>query len=274
MPAGWLMTQGSPEKPGTWQARVFLAYASEDRDVALAVQEAINRYAKGKEGTIDVDTWEVNSELSESILDNIQFTMRERDFGVFIYSPVDGKARDNVVFETGLFIGMKKADHTIILLPDNYQVAPSDLHGILGPPYPYDEVLVAKDLATRVAKMGAAGAKIVDRIRTIMAQSSPHQEQPDTEQPQSGARTEQPPTAAETYSRGLTSLAALGALTGVGEDVPPGRIVVHATYGIGLVMGFAPEGAKTRYVDVQFESGIGRCKLTELFVAPTGLSPG
>jgi hypothetical protein len=62
--------------------------------VALAVQEAINRYAKGKEGKIDVDIWEVNSELSESILDNIQFTMGERDFGVFIYSLVDGKARE------------------------------------------------------------------------------------------------------------------------------------------------------------------------------------
>lgn len=66
----------------------------------------------------------------------------------------------------------------------------------------------------------------------------------------------------------------LGKLTQVAEDISPWRIVVHATYGIGLVMGFAPEGAKTRYVDVQFESGIGRCKLTELFVAPTGLSPG
>ena len=265
------MSQGTPEKPGTWQARVFLAYASEDRDVALAVQEAINRYAKGKEGKIDVDTWEVNSELSESILDNIQFTMRERDFGVFIYSPVDGKARDNVVFETGLFIGMKKADHTIILLPDNYQVAPSDLHGILGPPYPYDEVLVAKDLATRVAKMGAAGAKIVDRIRTIMAQSSPRQEQPDTEQPQSGARTEQPPTAAETISRGLASLAAMGKLTRVPENVSPGRIVVHATYGVGRVMGFDPEGADPRYVDVQFGSVIGRYRDSELFMAPIDL---
>jgi hypothetical protein len=72
----------------------------------------------------------------------------------------------------------------------------------------------------------------------------------------------------------LTALAALGALTGVGEDVSPGKIVVHATYGIGRVMGFDPDGAKTRYVDVQFEAGIGRCKLTELFAAPTGLSAG
>lgn len=272
------MSQATPEKPGTWQAKVFLAYASEDRDVALAVQGAIDRYAKGKGGEIDVDTWEVNSELSESILDNIQFNMRQRDFGVFIYSPLDGKggdnvdrkARDNVVFETGLFMGMKKADHTIILLPENHQVAPSDLLGILAPPYPYDQVIAAEDHPTRVAKMGGVGAEIVDRIRKIMTQPTAYEEQPAKGQPQSGGN-EQPSTAAETFSRGLTYLAALGKLKGVGEDISPGRIVVHATHGIGRVMGFDPEGAKTRYVDVQFESGIGRYQLTELFEAPTGL---
>jgi hypothetical protein len=265
------MTQGTPEKPpGAWRARVFLAYASEDRDVALAVQGAINKYTKGKVGEIDVDPWEVNSELSESILDNIQVTMRERDFGVFIYSPVDEKARDNVVFETGLFIGMKKANHTIILLPENYEVAPSDLHGILGPPYPYDEVRAAKDHPTRVAKMGAVGAEIADRIRDIMTQPPAYQEQPAAGQPQSGGN-EQPPTAAETISRGLTALAALGKLTDVVEDVSPGRIVVHATYGIGRVMGFDPEGAKPRYVDVQFGSVIGRYRVDELFEAPIDL---
>ena len=264
------MTQGTPEKPGTWQARVFLAYASEDRDVALAVQGAINKYLKGKQGKIDVDTWEVNSELTESILDNIQITMSERDFGVFVYSPVDGKARDNVVFETGLFIGMKQANHTIILLPENYEVAPSDLHGILGPPYPYDEVRAAKDHPTRVAKMSTVGAEIVDRIRDIMTQSPAHQEQPAAAQLQSGGN-KQPPTPGETIIRGLAALAALGKLTDVVEDVSPGRIVVHATYGIGRVMGFDPEDADPRYVDVQFESGIGRYQLTELFDPPIGL---
>jgi predicted nucleotide-binding protein len=73
----------------------------------------------------------VNAELTDSIFNNILSTMTGTDFGVFLYSPVDVKARDNVVFESGLFIGMKKADHAIILLPKNYSVEPSDLHGIL-----------------------------------------------------------------------------------------------------------------------------------------------
>lgn len=108
------MTQGLPEPPGTWHAKIFLAYASEDRDVALAVQDAIKKYAAGKAGgKITVTPWEENNELTKSILDNVQSTMRKTEFGVFVYSPVDGKARDNVVFESGLFIGMKADGHSL-----------------------------------------------------------------------------------------------------------------------------------------------------------------
>jgi transcription-repair coupling factor (superfamily II helicase) len=69
----------------------------------------------------------------------------------------------------------------------------------------------------------------------------------------------------------LAFQAGQGKLTPVGEDVLPGRIVVHATYGIGRVLGFDPEGAARRYVDVQFGSVVGRYKLSELFVAPIDL---
>lgn len=125
--------------PGTWQAKVFLAYASEDRKVALAVQEAITEGAIAEgDGTITVVKWDVN-------------------------------ARDNVVFESGLFIGMKKADHAIILLPKNYSVEPSDLHGILGLKYPYDELRDnAKDHRARVNLLDGVGADIVDNIRKVM----------------------------------------------------------------------------------------------------------
>lgn len=156
--------------PGTWQAKVFLAYASEDRKVALAVQEAITEGAIAEgDGTITVVKWDVNAELTNSIFNNILSTMSGTDFGVFLYSPVDVKARDNVVFESGLFIGMKKADHAIILLPKNYSVEPSDLHGILGLKYPYDELRDnAKDHRARVNLLDGVGADIVDNIRKVM----------------------------------------------------------------------------------------------------------
>ena len=264
------MSQGTPEQPGKWQVTVFLAYASEDENLAVAVQAAINKHGTSKSGAIAVKKWPLNSEFTESILGNVLSSIRQRDFGVFIYSPVDGKARDNVVFETGLFIGIKGRDHTVILLPENHEVAPSDLSGILTPKYPYDQLQDVVHL-DRVDILDEVGLIIADRIRTIMAQSSPRQEQPDTEQPQSGTRTEQPPTAAETISRGLASLAAMGKLTRVPENVSPGRIVVHATYGVVRVMGFDPEGADPRYVDVQFGSVIGRYRDSELFMAPIDL---
>ena len=258
-----------------WQAKVFLAYASEDRDVAVAVQDAIKKSDRSKAGgKIIPQKWEINSELSESILENVQSAMRERDFGVFIYSPVDGKARDNVVFESGLFIGMKQRDRAIILLPENHAVAPSDLGGIRAVEYPYDELQDAADHPARVDMLDGVGAEIVSRIRKIMAQPPVYQEQEAAEQPQSGARAEQPPTVAETISRGLTALAALRQLKRVVGDVSTGTIVVHATYGIGRVMGFDPEGADPRYVDVQFESGIGRYQLTDLFDPPIDLNRG
>jgi predicted nucleotide-binding protein len=164
------MSQATPEKPGTWRARVFLAYASEDGDVALAVKGAIENYAKIKaKGKVLVIPWEVNNELTRSILDNVRDAMKEREFGVFIYSPVDGKARDNVVFESSLFIGMKGVDRAIILLPENRKVAPSDLDGILGLNYPYSELRATEEHLARVGILGEIGAVIVDRINAIIA---------------------------------------------------------------------------------------------------------
>jgi hypothetical protein len=76
--------------PGTCQAKVFLAYASEDRKVALAVQEAITEGAIAEgDGTITVVKWDVNAELTDSIFNNILSTMSGTGFGVFLYSPVD-----------------------------------------------------------------------------------------------------------------------------------------------------------------------------------------
>ena len=310
------MSQGSPEPPGTWQAKVFLAYASEDSDLAAAVQEAIENCANRKQGgTVEVRKWPVKAKLTKSILESVQSGLRARDFGVFLYSPVDGvdgKARDNVVFESGLFIGMKKADRAIILLPENHHVAPSDLHGILGLNYPYAEVLAAEDHLARVAILGGIGADIVDRIRAIMAQPPPYgkardnvvfetglclgmkdaahtvlllpkgadvtpsdlrgiigieypyqelenvdyterldkldrvgarivekiykvmaetslnQEQPDAGQPRSGKSAGQPSAALEMFNAGWTLEAALGRLGPLEGEIYTGRFVVHA----------------------------------------------
>lgn len=266
------MSQGTPEQPGKWQAKVFLAYASEDGDVALAVKGAIENYAKRKAaGKILVIPWEVNNELTKSILDNVRYAMRERDFGVFIYSPATGKARDNIVFESGLFIGMKEADRAIILLPENHKVAPSDLDGILGLNYSHAELQATEEHLARVGILGGIGAVIVDRICAIMAQPTPYQEQPGAGQPRPGTSTGQPSAALEMFNAGWTVEAALGRLGPVEGDIYTGKFVVHAASGIGQVVGFDPPEAKPRYVEVQFGSVIGRCRTSDLFEPPIAL---
>jgi hypothetical protein len=264
------MTQQPPEEPGTWQAKVFLAYAKEDREVALAVQDAAKQYADDRKGgTIDVETWKVDTRLSRSILDSLRSTMKERRFGIFVYTPVDKKARDNVVFETGLFMGIWDTDHTIILLPENHDVAPSDLQGIIGLTYPYDEVKNADDHDVRTDKMGAVGARIVDRIYNVMTQPSAQQKPSATEQSPSGTGQGQSPSALEMISTGLATLAALGKLPRLSGDVPPGTFVVHAANGVGRVMAFDP--LEPRYIEVEFGSVIGRYRISELFVTPIAL---
>lgn len=266
------MKQQTPEQPGKWQAKVFLAYASEDSELAAAVQEAIENCASRKEGgTVEVRKWPVEAKLTESILESVQSGLRARDFGVFLYSPVsDGKARDNVVFETGLCLGMKDAAHTVLLLPKGADVTPSDLRGIIGIEYPYQE-LEKIDYTERLDKLDRVGARIVQKIYTVMAETSSNQEQPDAGQPRPGTSTGQPSAALEMFNAGWTVEAALGRLGPLEGDIYTGKFVVHAASGIGQVVGFDPPEKDPRYVEVQFGSVIGRCRTTDLFEPPIAL---
>jgi predicted nucleotide-binding protein len=273
------MTQQLPEKPGTWQAKVFLAYASEDKDVALAMQAAIDDYPSSKKGgTISVRPWQVADELSASILQNLQSKIRDNHFGIFIYTPVDReegreskrKARDNVVFETGLFIGKKGTEHTIILLPKDHEVTPSDLAGIVCIEYPYDGVKGAADQTEGASILGPIGAKVANWIKKVMDQSSAYQDEPATGQPPSGTSTGQPPSALEMISAGLASQAAQNKLNRLDGDIWEGRLAVHAVYGVGRVMAWDPPEAKPRYITVQFGLVTGRFDMSELFVASIG----
>jgi len=256
------------EMPGPWRAEIFLAYASEDSELAEAVQEAIQTCANRKTGgVVEVKKWPVEAKLTDSILESVQSGLRTRDFGVFLYSPVDGKARDNVVFETGLCLGMKDAAHTVLLLPKGVDVTPSDLRGIIGIEYPYQD-LENVGYTDRLDKLGGVGARVVEKIYRVMAETSPDQEQPDAGQPRSGASTGQPSAALGMFNAGWTVEAALGRLGPLEGDIYTGKIVVHAASGIGHVVGFDPPGAEPRYVEVQFGSVNGRYRTTDLFEPP------
>ena len=79
--------------------------------------------------------------LSGNTLNDLIRTLRDVDFGVFVFSPDDlsimrGNSnpvvRDNVIFELGLFIGRLGSERSFFLVPDGVSDLrlPSDLAGI------------------------------------------------------------------------------------------------------------------------------------------------
>lgn len=271
-------TQPPVEPPG-WNTKAFLAYASEDEDLARAAQDSMMTYQRNKKGgMIDVTPWPVAAEPSESILKNLQDKLRSHDFGIFIYTPADTtevreskqpRARDNVVFETGLFMGMKGPNYTIILLPETHEVAPSDLTGIIGIKYAYDEVKGAMNHAGRTGRLGPASAKIVDKIRDVMDQPSTPQRQTEPGQLPSDTSIARPTSPLEILGAGLGSDAARGRLTKLDdENVWQGRFVVHAVHGVGQIMGYDLPNERPRFITVRFGSDIGVFAMSQLFLAP------
>ena len=54
---------------GTWQAQIFLAYASEDKKLAVAAKAAVEDYATEKQQRkISVTSWSLAAELSTSLM--------------------------------------------------------------------------------------------------------------------------------------------------------------------------------------------------------------
>jgi hypothetical protein len=118
---------------------LFIGSSSESLDIAYAAQENLEDCAQAivwKQGLFD---------LSRNFLDSLLDTLDEANFGLFVFAPDDltrirghvmETARDNVVFELGLFIGRLGRERTFIIMPkdnnkDNMDLhLPSDLLGI------------------------------------------------------------------------------------------------------------------------------------------------
>lgn len=113
----------------------FIGSSTEGLDIAHAIQEELEHDA-------DMTVWRQGIfNLSNNILDDLTGILDKTDFGIFLLSPDDelkirgqqsSAARDNVIFELGLFIGrLGKERNFLILAKDHRELhLPTDILGI------------------------------------------------------------------------------------------------------------------------------------------------
>lgn len=119
--------------------KVFIGSSKEGLKLAHAIHENLTSDA-------ECTVWDSGFQLSTVTLHALLSNLRESDFGIFVFSPDDivkmrgsekVAARDNVVFELGLFVGRLGVERCFFLLPDNITDfhLPTDLAGIVSGRY-------------------------------------------------------------------------------------------------------------------------------------------
>lgn len=150
--------------------RIFIASSVEGKDVADALEIGLQH-----DGVCTA--WHEAFPLSQNTIDTLLMRCAENDFAIFVFSPDDrvtirsqkyNATRDNVLFESGLFMGMHGKSRAFIVMshenPDFHM--PSDLLGFT--PATYDHERAKKDAT---GALGAAVAKIrLDIKRSLWAQ--------------------------------------------------------------------------------------------------------
>jgi len=119
--------------------RVFIASSAEGLEIAETLQGNL-------ENDAEVTVWSQDIfRPSEFILESLEKSLGAADFGVFVFSPDDlvtirgneqTVARDNVIFECGLFVGRLGRGRTAFIQPGQNTIRlPSDLSGVTGLTY-------------------------------------------------------------------------------------------------------------------------------------------
>jgi hypothetical protein len=113
--------------------KLFIGSSKEGLNVANAIHTALSSDA-------ECTVWNYAFPLSGNTLSSIMEAARASDFGAFVFTPDDiaemrGErflvARDNVLYELGLFTGHLTPNRCFFVLPDDVRVhIPSDLQGI------------------------------------------------------------------------------------------------------------------------------------------------
>ena len=146
------------------KARVFIGSSSEGKRVAKKLKLALNN-------DFETTLWDQGVfDLSQSTLQSLVKASKKFDFAILVLSPDDkvtkrGKsrlaARDNVIFEIGLFIGSIGSARTLVVFcEDDKLILPTDLAGFTVATY------------KRYRNMQATVSKIKEAIIKVQATES------------------------------------------------------------------------------------------------------
>ena len=112
---------------------VFLGYCSKAQDIADAVDAHLSELG------LSVRNWRTDFNYGRSIIGEIEAAARDCSCAIFIFSEDDEQMlgterfaapRDNVIFETGLFLNARGRDRVMIIREGNAKM-PADLGGII-----------------------------------------------------------------------------------------------------------------------------------------------
>lgn len=138
--------------------RIFIASSVEGMAVADALEIGLQH-----DGACTA--WHQAFPLSQNTIDTLLRRCAENDFAIFVFSPDDRVtirgskydiARDNILFESGLFMGMRGKSRMFIVMPDGNPSfhLPSDLFGVTPATYDCDRA--------KTEPKGALGAAVAE----------------------------------------------------------------------------------------------------------------
>ena len=156
--AGRIVTEGLDRNE---RARIFVGSSSEGLNIANNLQKLLS-------DEFSVVVWNQGTVfgLGESTLEALEAAVLEYHAAVFVFTPDDqlymrGQtcpvARDNVIFELGMFVGKLGRRMAFVVHPDGRRIAlPSDLSGITTAPYSSGQIDLEAALRESANRIRAA----------------------------------------------------------------------------------------------------------------------